>query len=251
MGEFISVDGFPLSGRQRGGQWKILDLEGWWDRPAVKEHSERREFGDGSYPLPVEYDERLITIAGRFIADGHEGLHAALNLLNEVAYRGGAPMVVRGHGPTQTATVGPRGAGLVSKIKSDKYVSYVMQLVAHDPFKYGEKQTVQVASGSTGRIFHWGNADAWPVATVSGSMPGGYTLRFRGGDVKVSESVVSGEPHRIDYRTRRIYIGGQLYMGLFDKDDFRPCPKGGRHDFRLTPAAGSGSASVAVTDTYI
>lgn len=250
MGELVSVDGFSLSGPDRGGEWKVLKLDGWWDRPAVKEPPEKRPFGDGSDRVPIRYDERLITIDGRFTADSHERLHEALNQILAVGVRGGVQMVVAGHGTTQTATVDPRAAGVVANIRSDRYVSYMMQLVAPDSFKYGESKRFEVSPGETTMVSHRGTVDAWPTVEITGNMPG-YKLRFRGVDVPVTASVDPGETHRVEFRNRRLYVNGQFLMGFFGAANFQPCLPGVRHAFQLIPESGTGQAVMTLTDTYI
>ncbi|MGH3651501.1 hypothetical protein [Glutamicibacter sp.] len=250
MGELVSVDGFPLSGPARGGQWKILQLEGWWDCPPVKDQPEKRKFGDGSDRVPILYDERLITISGRFIARSHEALHAALNQVTSLAYRGGAEMVVEGHGPVQSARVDPRNPGIVANIRSDRYVSFVMPLVATDPYKYGEARAFDVAMGGTGEAFHRGTVEAWPNMIVTGDMPS-YTIRFRGVDVEVPIGILPGQLHRIEYRTRRLYVDGSFVMGGFGSTNFRPVQAGIRSDLQLIAQSGSGQVKMTVNDTYI
>ena len=250
MGELVSVDGFTLTGPSRGGHWEVLRLEGWWDRPAVKDSPTKREFSDGSDRLPILYDERLITVNGRFIADSHDELHAALNQITGLAFRGGVEMVVSGHGPVQTAKVDPRSPGTIASIRSDRYVSYSMSLVAADPYKYGEARSFDVPLGATGQVFHRGTVEAWPNMIVTGDMPS-YTVRFRGVDVEVPGGIFPGQTHHIEYRTRRLYENNSFVMGGFGATNFRPVGAGIRSDLQLIAPSGSGQVKMTVNDTYL
>lgn len=251
MAEHVSVDGFSLTGPARGGHWQVLDLEGWWSLPAVKEVPEKRRFRDGSDRVPILYDERLITIHGRFISKSHDDLHAALNHINALAYRGDVQMVVSGHGPAQTATVDPRGQGVIASIRSDTYLGYTMQLVAPDAYKYGDFRTFSAVSGVVEKPFQRGSVEAWPEMTVTGDMPDGYTVRFAGGDVSVPGGISAGTTDRIEYRSRRLYRNGEFSMGVFGSTGFRPCQVGVRHSLELIPVSGSGQIVMKLNDTYL
>ena len=77
MGESILLDGHDLNGIDREGSWKVSSFEGWWTRPAVKDQPRARVRRDGSIPMPVVYEERLITVRGRVSSRSHEYLHEA------------------------------------------------------------------------------------------------------------------------------------------------------------------------------
>lgn len=249
--EMILLDGFPLTGPAREGVWKrIGELEGWFDSPDSKRKSVSRENGDGNYASEVNYESRLITFTGRVTSKNHGYLHEASNLVAALPGRGGKQFVVKGHGPTQEAIVDPRGKVAIT-FPTDTRMEFQIPLEAVDPFKYGERRTVAVASGASETVFHRGTVDAWPSITVSGSMPDGYTITLGGQAVSVPMGVTSGESHRIDYRRRRLYINGSLFMGGFGSENFRPVPRGQTTSVSLSALSGSGTASVTVYDTYI
>lgn len=249
--EMILLDGFPLTGIAREGVWKRLgELEGWFDSPDPKRKSVQRENGDGNYPSEINYESRLITFAGRVTSKNHEYLHEAGNRLVALPGRGGKQFVVKGHGPTQEAIVDPRGKVSIT-FPTDTRMEFQIPLEAVDPFKYGERRYKSVASGSSDTVFHRGTVDAWPKVTVSGSMPDGYTVTIDGQAVSVPMGIPSGVTHTIDYRRRRLYINGELFMGAFGSQNFRSIPPGLRTSVSLSAPSGSGSAGVTVYDTYI
>lgn len=250
MGELVSLDGHDLTGLDREGSWKVNELIGWWERPAVKDPPHSRPHADGSIPVPIVYESRLITIRGRVSSKSHEYLHEAINTISSLGYRGNADLVVAGHGPLQHAVVDPRGE-ITTKLHTENFLSFSIPLEAHDPFKYGELRPVNVASGVTGSVWHDGTVEAWPVVTVTGNMPNGYTLTFRSQTVTVPMGIPSGVTHRIDYRTRRLYVNGAVFFGAFGQTNFRSMAPGVRRSFDLTCPTGSGTARVELFDTYI
>lgn len=251
MSELITLDGHPLTGVTRDGIWRVTELSGWWDRPAPKRAGESRANGDGSYPTPVQYGNRLISITGRVMSKNHEYLHQAQSQLNALGLRGGAQLLVSGHGPAQWATVQPRGE-TTAEFMTDKYLRFQIPLEAIDPFKYGEWRKFSASVGTGIAVFHRGNAPAFPRVVVSGSMPGGYTLILAGQQVVVTEPLVSGSPHTIDYRKRRLYKGGSPVRGGLSTASYARVEPGQRDTFSITPGTtGTATATMTLYDTYI
>jgi len=251
LGELVALDGFPLSGNTRDGIWKINSLAGWNQRPSVRRNNQSRARGDGSYKTAVYYDNRLITINGRLFAKSHENLHQAEGILNSLGQRGDAQLLVGGHGPTQWATVDPRDSPELT-IVTDKFLQFQIPLEAIDPFKYGEWRKFAASVGSDVAVFHRGNADAIPYVVVSGSMPGGYTLSHAGSSVVVTEPLVSGSPHTVDYRKRRLYKGGAPVRGGLSTASYARVAPGQRDTFSVTPnTTGTATATMTLYDTYI
>ncbi|MGO2938565.1 MAG: hypothetical protein ACTICQ_13465 [Glutamicibacter arilaitensis] len=249
--EMILLDGFPLTGPAREGVWKRLgELEGWFDSPDPKRKSVQRENGDGNYPSEIHYESRLITFTGRVTSKNHKYLHEAGNRLVALPGRGGKQFVVKGHGPTQEAIVDPRGKVSIT-FPTDTRMEFQIPLEAVDPFKYGERRFKSVASGASDTVFHRGTVEAWPSVTVSGSMPDGYTVTIGGQSVSVPMGIPSGATHTIDYRRRRLYVNGSLFMGAFGASNFRSVPPGRRTTAALAAPSGSGSATFTVYDTYV
>lgn len=244
--ELITLDGFPLTGPHRDGEWKRLgSMPGWWDRPEPKSRGRSRAFGDGSFETPIEYDNRLITINGRVTSRNHDYLHQAAGIIPALGFRGGVKLLVRGHGPTQWATVYPRGSA-TCEFETDTYLRFQIPLEAIDPFKYGEIYSV-ASSGGSAALYHRGTVPAWPVVTASGAAVGGYTLTFGGRTVVVTTPLVSGTPHTVDYRTGILRVGGSVNRGGLSTAGFRPVQPG----LPQTMSISAGSFVAAFADTYI
>lgn len=251
MGELVTLDGYPLSGVTREGIWKINSLAGWRERPPVKRNSESRTRGDGSFKTPVYYDNRLITINGRLFSKNHEYLHQAEGILNALGHRGGAKLLVDGHGPTQWATVDPRGATELN-IVTGTFLQFQIPLESIDPFKYGESYSPSGAVGSAFDVFQRGTVEAFPVVTVSGSLPGGYELTLGGRLVSVTRAVTSGSPHTLDMRTGILRVGGSVARGGISYSELFSVKPGMPQSFYSLPiTSGSGTVTVRYNDTFI
>jgi len=252
LAEMITLDGFPLTGTTRDGEWKRLgELEGWFDSPDPKRANAPRDRGDGNYRTEINYESRLITFNGRVESKNHEYLHQAASIVTALPGRGQKQFIVDGHGPTQWATVDPRGKVAVT-FPTDTRMEFQIPLEAIDPFKYGEWRKFAASVGSDVAVFHRGNDDAVPYVVVSGSMPGGYTLSHAGSSVVVTEPLISGSPHTIDYRKRRLYKGGAPVRGGLSTASYAVVKSGQRDTFSITPGTtGTATATMTLYDTYI
>lgn len=245
MSELITLDGHPLTGVTRDGIWRVTELSGWWDRPAPKRAGESRANGDGSYPTPVQYGNRLISITGRVMSKNHEYLHQAQSQLNALGLRGGAKLLVSGHGPAQWATVQPRGEA-TAEFMTDRYLRFQIPLEAIDPFKYGESYTVSGSWGAPPALFHRGTVPAWPVVTVFSTYSSGYTVTLNGRSV-VSTVGAGASGHEIDFRTGIVRSGGSVVRGALSTANFSPVRPGMPQALTVT----SGTVQVKLSDTYI
>lgn len=246
MSELITLDGHPLTGVTRDGIWRVTELSGWWDRPAPKRGGESRANGDGSYATPIQYGNRLISITGRVISKNHEYLHQAMGKLNSLGLRGGAKLLVSGHGPAQWATVQPRD-DTTAEFMTDRYLRFQIALEAIDPFKYGESYAVAGSSSTPASLFHRGTVPAWPVVTVTGTSAGGYTLTLNGKTVVVTQALVSGTSHTVDFKTGIIRAGSSVVRGGLSTANFSPINPGLPQNMSTT----AGSITVRYSDTYI
>jgi hypothetical protein len=124
---------------------------------------------------------------------------------------------------------------------------YQIQFKCADPRKFGD--TRSFASGEP--AFHYGNFPATPQISISGSMPGGYTVN--GPDGKrfvVTRALVSGSPHTIDMETGLLRVNGALAYGGVTTANTWTVPAGRQVTHTLT-GSGSGVLAVRVADTYV
>lgn len=248
MGELVTLDGYPLTGITRDGEWKRLgDLEGWWDSPEPKRVNAPRTRGDGNFRTKIDYEPRLITYNGRVISKNHDYLHQAAGIITALPFRGEKKLLVKGHGPTQWATVDPRGKVKID-LETDTYLNFQIPLEAIDPFKYGESHKVTGTAGSPASLFHRGTAPAWPVVTVWGESAGGYTITLNGKSVTVTHNLLPGfRPHTIDFRTGILRGPGGVVSGGLGATNFSPINPGLPQNMTIS----TGDITVDYYDTYI
>lgn len=248
--ESIILDGQKLSGEDHHGVWTVSGLDGWWSSPEPKGENVARENADGDFDLPTYYEARYITITGSLRAKNHEMQHRAINRFTALV-RKSARLQVIGHGPAQWADV-KRASGFKMEPITDTYSTWQARVKAPNPRKFGDVNEFRGVTGEAIRTFHRGNYDAAPLIYVNGSMPGGYRMTCLGQTVTVNVPAVEGVWHRIDFRLRRLRVGGSVVLAAFTTNGFWVVPPGQNADVVITPlAGGSGAATISVPDTYI
>lgn len=247
--ESIILDGQKLSGEDHYGEWATTGLDGWWSSPEPKGENVTRENADGDFDLPVYYDARYVTITGSLRAKNHEAQHQAINRFTALV-RKTARLQVLGHGAAQWTDV-KRASGFKMEPITDTYAQWQVRVKAPDSYKYGEINRFSVASGVTEKLFHRGNADAWPLFYVTGNMPSGYTLRVGGRAFTVTRPLTGGA-HVVDFRDGRLRLSETEYVsGGVGAANLTPIPPGTGANFQLQPVSGSGTAAINVFDTFI
>jgi len=210
-----------------------------------------RPRADGDFESQIDYEPRLITFTGRVVSSNHGYLHQAAGILAALPFRGKKKFLVDGHGPTQWATVDPRGK-VSTTFPTDTRLEFQIPLEAIDPFKYGESYSPSGAVGAGFDVFHRGTVPALPVVTVAGSLPGGYELSLGGRLVSVSRAVTSGSPHTVDMATGILRVGGSVARGGFEYSELLSVDPGLPQNFySVARTTGSGTVTVRFSDTYI
>lgn len=250
--ELVSLDGFALTGPTREGMWKRLDeFEGWFDSPEPRRDSVSRVNGDGIIRSNVYFESRLLTFKGRVTSRNHDYLHEAANRIAALPGRGNKKLVVDGHGPTQWAMVDPRGKVTVA-FPMDSRMEFQIPLEAVDSFKYGDSRSFNGSIGTAFDVFHRGTVPAWPIITVTGSLPGGYELTLGGQLVQVTKGLASGSTHTIDMRTGILRENGsRVYGSIGIAEYFTVDPGLPQSFYSVASTTGSGTATVRFYDTYI
>lgn len=222
-----------------------------WDDSTFRSASNARSNADGDYASTPYKEARIVTLKGYIVADRPERLDH---------YRERFMSALEDSSDTQVVVQRPWGVRWApdAKIVERRYKEFgglnrgefTLVFKFDDPFKYGERRSVQVASGTSEAVFHRGTVDAWPRAYVSGNFPDGYTLTLGGQQVSVPMGIPAGATHTIDYRRRRLYVNGSLFMGAFGASNFRSVPPGQRTAVALSAPSGTGNATFTVYDTY-
>ena len=247
----LIIGGMQLNDPQyRYGRLEVDDIDGWWNPPSRKNQDLARTNSDGDYGSENHFESRYVSITGAFIAKGDSERWKGANALAALLSTGPKLMTISIDDDVQTAMVKAVDQPELTWL-APRLAEYTIQVKAEDPYKYGERRYTSVASGAAGTVFHRGTVDAWPNVSISGNMPDGYTVTIGGQSVSVPMGIPSGVTHTIDYRRRRLYINGELFMGAFGAQNFRSIPPGLRTNVSLSATTGSGTAGVTVHDTYI
>ena len=244
----VSLGGRPLHGHDRFGEWIVENLEGWYDAPDARDTSSEAVNSHGDIPGRSYYGARTPTVSGILF---HKSRGLAVNAFEDLAATATLEdqvfQVVDGN---NVRWANARFAGIDYTQVGVGAWRYQLRLRCSDPFKYGERQSVSFPLGSNGQIMHRGSVPAWPVITVTGSAPGGYTLTRGGRDVVITAPLVSGSPHVLDMRTGVLRAGGSRVYGGIDTAQYWQVNPGLN---QTVSASGSGTATVRVDvyDTYI
>lgn len=225
-------------------------FKGWDDGVnASRSEKDPRPLAWGNFTSEVYPGERVVTISGWALAESEGELEA---------YRD--QIMGAGVGELATVTVQLRGVvrwargTVISSSFTDTgsrrrilKARFEVQLELPDPRKYGDLQTF--AAGQA--LYHRGNTDAWPVITVTGPFPSGYTITYAGHSFVVTAALASGARHVIDMAEGWVRNpSGVVIHGAVSVADTFSVPKG-LQSSAATISGGAGSMSIAVTDTYI
>ncbi|KQR02478.1 hypothetical protein ASF72_10615 [Arthrobacter sp. Leaf141] len=246
--EQIKWAGRTLSGTDRFGRWTCAAPDGWWDSPEAKGNVIDRPDADGEHDMPIYNRARLVTFDGLLHAHSHEVLHDAGIFLTG-AMTGRAQ--VSGHGASQWAD-GKKVGRIRFRPLTATMATWQVPLKFVDPRKFGELREFVATPGADALAYHRGNYPAKPVATVAGSMPGGYRLGVGGLAFVITRPLLPGVPHVIDYNDGRLRINGLVVHGNITESFTPGINPGTQTVVSLTATTtGTGTASFAVYDTYI
>lgn len=248
--EHITWGARTLSGRDRFGEWVITDgMEDWWGSPEIKGEVVSRPDADGDLDLPVYNEARLVTLSGHLHTDSHDQMHEAAAYFSSPMF---GRFRVQGHGPSLWAD-GKRNSSVRFMPVTDRFAQWQMRLKFVDPRKFGETRTwVASVGANAANIFHRGNYNATPRFVVAGSMPGGYRLTIKGQVFNVTQPLVAGVPHSIDYGDGRLRIGGAIVHGGLGWGFTPLVTPGVATVLAIEPiTSGTGTATLTLTDTYI
>lgn len=249
MAEDISFNGQILSGHTRVGQWLVDGLEGWWEPPPTKDEATPRVNGDGGVVGVTYYESRPVTVDGTISASSRDYVLEGITALNRAAVPSGGKLMIRdGKLPLW---LNARVLGVDYTWLTQCNVRYQLRLLADDPYKYGDTQSFSTSAGSSVAVSHRGNVPAWPVVTITGSMPGGYSMSLNGRTVKVTQGLSSGKTHTLDMRSGILREDGDRIHGGIDISEYLRINPGKRQTFTASATgSGSGAFSVRVKDTY-
>lgn len=230
LGEFlIEKDGF----------------EGWWGRPTTRSADVEHRSGHGGPLLPTLVGSRQVAVTGRFMRAGRSTRYLT-DRLSGLPLAG--RLTVQDDEGSQWAT-----AQLidVSVERAVENANAAFQLIwrCPDPHKYGESREI-VSSGANVQAFHYGNADAWPIFTVTG-FAGGYRIIGPGGTYQVG-SKSAGAVDTIDFADGLLVRNGNHVTRQVSQRDVWPVKPFQQSQWRVQAVgSGSGTATMTLLDTYL
>ena len=245
----VLIGGFALHGEDRAGQWVVEELEGWYEPPAPKGATSERVNGHGEIDVLDYYAARTPTVSGILFHKGRGQAVTAMERLSSHMSLEAKKLVVTDAGLSRWANA--KLAGLDWTEVTRGTMRFQARFKCVDPFKYGASNTFSVALGSSVDVFHRGTVPAWPVATVTGSLPSGYSLTLGGRTVTVTKSLATGSTHTLDMRTGILRENGSRVYGSLGVAKYFTVKPGSRQSFSSSTSTGSGTVTLRFDDTYI
>jgi len=246
VGTQSALEGLTFHGTDPGGDaFMCLDLD---FESSARTEAIDRPTDHGEFDTPVLRGAMLITGSGwarassmaalramrtqfrGLLADGRSGLFTFDEDGSELE------MTVRLYGQ-------PRFKFRGSTLRAD----WSFKFRAANPRMYGVTHTYG-PDAAVSSIQHDGNFPASPVLTVAGSDGGGYTLTGPGGRlVTVTEPLVTGHPHTIDFATGGLYVDGARVLGGVSVYQPWAVPAG----VDVSCSVDAGTVQVEVRDTFL
>jgi hypothetical protein len=231
----------------------LRDIRNWFDSPEPRVDSDDRSNGDGSFDEgPTMWRARYPTILGEIVSNDPEAvldLHGTV--MDIFANREQFPVTVTTSRGALTCMVRP-GGKFEYPIEHEAGIAlFTIPLIAADPIKYGAVVTSDTGlpSAGGGLIFNApsntdgtfdfgapadlgritltndGNADTWPIFTVTGYLEQGFFLNCleTGQYLRFDRVVPAGSTVTINSKTWEVLIDGESPW-ILTRDDFFPVP---------------------------
>lgn len=246
----VLLGGQILHGEDRAGQWIVEKLTGWYEPPSSKGDGGPRENADGDYESPQFYSARMITIDGILFHRGRGEAVTAMESLSASASLTNQTLMITDFGITRTAQV--KSLGVDYDPPTRNTIRFQIRLKATDPYKYGETRSFSGNIGTGFEVWQRGTKPAFPVVTISGSLPGGYEIQLGTRLVTITRAVTSGNPHTVDMRTGVLRVNGSVVRSGFDYAQLGAVDPGTPQTCFAGPlTTGSGTVRVNFNDTYV
>jgi hypothetical protein len=249
----VNVGGLDFFGHKGPFGLKPGGFTGWDDGVATRTKSILKENDGGAYELPVYREQRFITLAGNVIGGSPEELgYLRTRLLGALSTGKPGRITVSRPWETRWATCYLDGQPRFTERGGLRSGTFELNLRCPDPRKFGGLRRFEVEPGLSVKVSHYGNYGATPKFTVTGSMPGGYKLTVGGRSFVVTQPLVNGVPHTIDYQDARLRVGGVVVFGGVSISNVWRVEPGVEELVTLEPlTVGSGTAVLELLDTYI
>lgn len=227
---------------------------GWEDSVEVRGDSVARPQGDGDYDTPTTLGTRIVSISGTCWAESEEKTAHLGSRLKGLLAGGASGVMTVDHYGSKLWARGKLAPGVKTLFQARGYdpriADFQIQLKFTDPYRYGETTTFAAEAGTplVVKAFHRGNYFAYPILTITGSMPS-YSVSSGGKTYQVLTPVTSGHPHQIFMDTGLLVIDGSPRYNLPGSRQTWRIPAGTEVTQTLAPAGGTGAMTVTVPDT--
>lgn len=230
-------------------------LSGWDDAPDVRRDAVAYAQAHGSYDLQGFRGSRLTTISGRCYSRNPQEQQLYRNRLAGLLADGQTGRVrVEHQGLTLWASVRLERA-MFEPIIYGEIAQYQLQLWSADPRKYGDIHRFgpgdPTSNGGNLEMYHDGNFPAFPTFYVNGSAGRYAVYGPNGRRFLVTRALQPGHEHRIDMRTRQLFVDGIRVFGGVEEANGWTVGGGGKTPSYIDAPGGSVTLAAAVTDTYI
>lgn len=254
-------------------------LDGWYSTPDSKVESTSRQAGHGSYPVPsasVLYSSRTVTVDLLALGLTRGEVLAATEAVQRLA---GQSITLRvADGGRDTYAVGyietgwepGRYAGVMDgtvtvvcpdprRYSTEAHTAALMPLTADGMgivfdgdscLKWPVQFAGDAEAGNSAVLANDGTSTAYPVITVQGLFPDGFTVTDGAGADIVYGAPVSYQPVVLDCMSRTASINGVDVTRNLSSRRFPTVEPGGSVMLRFV-ASGAGTCGVEVRDTYI
>ncbi|QNV40671.1 hypothetical protein IDM48_04515 [Rothia amarae] len=260
----------------------LTDLAGFYGGVGVKDDGSQRTLGHGFFAVPSLRTGRELTLSGTLVFDTEQNRLLADRFLSGVLWDGEfGTLTVTTDDLTLTSTV-KLGGEIKHSYLGMTALEVQIPLTAPDPFLYAPARVAQVFPAGFGQglvyplfttkrnqdgvpVLDWGksapiasalpnegNADAFPVITVRGDFPAGFSLTWNGRSITYPSTVAASTPVVVDSKTGSVLVGGMDQTYKLTSRDWFTVPAGSSFQPRITALAPSnGWADVSLSSTYM
>lgn len=242
----LRLEGLEFVGGSGRPRYTVAAISGL-ESVGIRREDTERPNAHGSFPAHGFFDARRISWSGLVLTDSHAEQEHAIRALSGLLGGGTARLAAQG---SSTVWADVRRVSVEAQVVTPgKVASYSIAVEAPDPFLYGETETFGPDTSVT--VYHYGNTDAAPDVTVTGTMASGYRVNGPGGaQYIVSQALTAGQTHRIDFNTGWLYRDGVLQQGAVSRAETFTIPAGVASTMSLIPVSGSGLMTVKLTETF-